>query len=113
MRKSDILAGSCQGGPWAARTLSSTNGLVWVPDVSLGCYHFLFEEGATGAPDTTGTVYPPDLQPRIAPMVRRPGDLTPATSHADATRCLPPLRRAGLRRCFLRARFHMTLRPER
>jgi hypothetical protein len=45
MRKSDILAGPCQGGPWAARTLSSTNGLVWVPDVSLGCYHFLFETG--------------------------------------------------------------------
>jgi hypothetical protein len=43
MRKSDILAGPCQGGPWAAHTLASTNGLVWVPDVSLGCYHFLFE----------------------------------------------------------------------
>jgi hypothetical protein len=45
MRKSDILAGTCQGGPWAARTLASTNGLVWVRDISFGCYHFLFETG--------------------------------------------------------------------
>jgi len=45
MRKSDILTGPCQGGPWAARTLASTNGLVWVPDVSLGHYRFLFDAG--------------------------------------------------------------------
>jgi hypothetical protein len=60
MRKSDILAGPCEGGPWAARTLASTNGLVWVPDVSFGCYHFLFETGVWQwrNSDTNGQVSP-------------------------------------------------------
>jgi hypothetical protein len=45
MRKSDILTGACQGGPWTAHTLTSTNGLVWVRDGASGCYRFLFEQG--------------------------------------------------------------------
>ncbi len=40
------------------------------------CYHFLFEDGATGGGDAPGTVFPPALQTALAPMVRRPGDLT-------------------------------------
>jgi tetratricopeptide (TPR) repeat protein len=40
------------------------------------CYHFLFDEGVTGGKGTEGTVYPPELQSTLAPMIRRPGDLT-------------------------------------
>jgi tetratricopeptide (TPR) repeat protein len=40
------------------------------------CYHFLFEEGATGSSDTTGLVSPPDLEAAVRPMIRRPADLT-------------------------------------
>lgn len=42
------------------------------------CFHFLFEDGATGRPDTTGTVYPPVLDAEIRSMIKRPGDLTMA-----------------------------------
>jgi tetratricopeptide (TPR) repeat protein len=40
------------------------------------CYHFLFEEGATGSSDTTGLVSPPDLEAAVRPMIKRPADLT-------------------------------------
>jgi len=40
------------------------------------CYHFLFNEGVTGGTGTVGTVYPPELQSALAPMIKRPGDLT-------------------------------------
>jgi hypothetical protein len=43
MRKSDILMGQCQGGPWAAHTLASTNGLLWVPGTEFSCYVFCFD----------------------------------------------------------------------
>lgn len=42
------------------------------------CYHFLFEEGAAGSRDVTGIMYPPSIEPALRPMIRRPGDLTPA-----------------------------------
>jgi hypothetical protein len=45
MRKSDILSGPCEGGPWSARILTSTNALVWVPDAGFGCYRFQFDAG--------------------------------------------------------------------
>jgi predicted AlkP superfamily phosphohydrolase/phosphomutase/Flp pilus assembly protein TadD len=40
------------------------------------CYHFLFDAGATGSPDGVGVTHPPELAGKIAPRVRRPGDLT-------------------------------------
>lgn len=40
------------------------------------CYHFLFEEGATGGADTTGTIFPPHLEPALRPLIKRPGDLS-------------------------------------
>jgi tetratricopeptide (TPR) repeat protein len=42
------------------------------------CYHFLFEEGATGSADATGLMHPPAIEPVLRPMIKRPGDLTPA-----------------------------------
>ena len=45
MRKSDILTGPSEGGRWAARTLASTNGLVWVRD-GFGCYRSMHESGS-------------------------------------------------------------------
>jgi len=62
-------------GWWATWPAETVQGAV-VSDHT--CYHFLFDEGATGGPDTTGTVYPPILEPEIRPMIKRPADLTPA-----------------------------------
>jgi predicted AlkP superfamily phosphohydrolase/phosphomutase/tetratricopeptide (TPR) repeat protein len=42
------------------------------------CYHFLFGQGATGAPNTQGLTYPPELAAKLAPLVRRPSDVTAA-----------------------------------
>ncbi len=41
-------------------------------------YHFLFEAGLEGSRDSVGIVHPPALEAEIAPMVRRPGDVTAA-----------------------------------
>ncbi len=42
------------------------------------CYHFLFDGGfAEGGPDPGGKTWPADLLADVAPMVIRPGDLTP------------------------------------
>jgi predicted AlkP superfamily phosphohydrolase/phosphomutase/Flp pilus assembly protein TadD len=38
-------------------------------------YHFLFEEGATGGPGQQVNTYPPDLQQKLASMIRRPVDI--------------------------------------
>ncbi len=62
-------------GWWATWPAEPVRGAV-VSDHT--CYHFLFEEGASGGPDTAGTLYPPVLESEIRPMVKRPGDLTPA-----------------------------------
>ena len=50
-------------GWWATWPAEDVRGTV-VSDHT--CYHFLFDEGATGGADLTGTIYPPALEP--APM---------------------------------------------
>ena len=61
-------------GWWATWPAEDVRGAI-VSDHT--CYHFLFTEGATGAPDDTGLVYPPSLEKQIQPMIKRPGDITP------------------------------------
>ena len=55
----------------------------WPPEVLDGlivsdhtAYHFLFEEGFTGAATRQQTTHPPELAAEIAPLLRRPTDLT-------------------------------------
>jgi len=60
-------------GWWATWPAEAVNGTV-VSDHT--CYHFLFDEGATGAEDTTGIVYPSGREQEVLSMVNRPGDLT-------------------------------------
>jgi predicted AlkP superfamily phosphohydrolase/phosphomutase/Flp pilus assembly protein TadD len=60
-------------GWWATWPAETVKGAI-VSDHT--CYHFLFEDGATGNRDTTGTIYPPALAPALQPMIRRPGDLS-------------------------------------
>ena len=60
-------------GWWATWPAENVRGAV-VSDHT--CYHFLFDEGATGGADLTGTIYPPALEPALRPMIKRPGDLT-------------------------------------
>jgi len=61
-------------GWWATWPAESVQGTV-VSDHT--CYHFLFGEGATGAPNPTGVVYPPELEAVVQRMVVRPDDLGP------------------------------------
>jgi predicted AlkP superfamily phosphohydrolase/phosphomutase/Flp pilus assembly protein TadD len=61
-------------GWWATWPAETVNGAI-VSDHT--CYHFLFENGATGSKDTTGTIYPPELAPSLQPMIRRPADVSP------------------------------------
>ncbi len=60
-------------GWWATWPAEIVNGTI-VSDHT--CYHFLFPEGASGAPETLGLVHPPELQAVIAGLVQRPGALT-------------------------------------
>jgi len=60
-------------GWWATWPAESVNGTI-VSDHT--CYHFLFTEGQTGAPDATGLIFPPSLQDTIVSMIKRPKDLT-------------------------------------
>lgn len=60
-------------GWWATWPAETVNGAI-VSDHT--CYHFLFEDGATGSKDTTGTIYPPGLAPSLQPLIRRPGDVS-------------------------------------
>jgi tetratricopeptide (TPR) repeat protein len=62
-------------GWWATWPAESVRGAI-VSDHT--CYHFLFEAGARGGSDPAGLVHPPELAAEIAPLVRRPGDVTPA-----------------------------------
>jgi predicted AlkP superfamily phosphohydrolase/phosphomutase/Tfp pilus assembly protein PilF len=40
------------------------------------CYHVLFPQGHSGATNTQGLTHPPELFEKIAPLVRRPSDVT-------------------------------------
>ncbi len=60
-------------GWWATWPAETVRGAI-VSDHT--CYHFLLEEGTTGAGDATGTIYPPALEPTLRSMIRRPGDLS-------------------------------------
>ena len=61
-------------GWWATWPAETVRGAV-VSDHT--CYHFLFDAGASGSRDPIGVTHPPELVDEIAPLVRRPGDLTP------------------------------------
>ncbi len=61
-------------GWWATWPAESVHGAI-VSDHT--CYHFLFNAGASGSSDPIGVTHPPELIDAIAPLVRRPGDLTP------------------------------------
>jgi tetratricopeptide (TPR) repeat protein len=61
-------------GWWATWPAESVNGWV-VSDHT--CYHFLFGEGAHGGKEASGLTWPPQLIDELAPLVRRPADVTP------------------------------------
>lgn len=60
-------------GWWATWPAETVRGAI-VSDHT--CYHFLFDAGATGSRDAVGVTHPPELMTEIAPLVRRPGDLS-------------------------------------
>jgi tetratricopeptide (TPR) repeat protein len=60
-------------GWWATWPAETVRGAI-VSDHT--CYHFLFEDGATGGPGGVGLVSPPALEAALAPMIRRPADVT-------------------------------------
>ena len=60
-------------GWWATWPAESVNGAV-VSDHT--CYHFLFPEAAAGGSSPAGLTHPPDLDREIAPLVRRPTDIS-------------------------------------
>lgn len=62
-------------GWWATWPAETVNGVI-VSDHT--CYHFLFDEGASGASDPTGIVHPPQRTGAILEKVRRPDDLEAA-----------------------------------
>jgi Tfp pilus assembly protein PilF len=66
-------------GWWATWPPEKVNGTV-VSDHT--CYHFLFQQGQTGAGPPSGLTYPPELLARITPLVRRPRDVTPSEAAA-------------------------------
>lgn len=62
-------------GWWATWPSEKVNGHV-VSDHT--CYHFLFPQGQADAGAAAGLTHPPELFARIAPLVRRPRDVTPS-----------------------------------
>ena len=60
-------------GWWATWPPETLDGVI-VSDHT--AYHFLFEEGFTGAATEEATSHPPELAEQIAPLLRRPTDLT-------------------------------------
>jgi tetratricopeptide (TPR) repeat protein len=60
-------------GWWATWPAETVNGAIVSDHVG---YHFLFPEGASGAPDPLGLVHPPELLSSIEGLVLRPGALT-------------------------------------
>ena len=61
-------------GWWATWPAETVKGTIVSDHV---CYHFLFDQSATGDHKTIGLVYPPGREREIAPLVRRPSDITP------------------------------------
>jgi predicted AlkP superfamily phosphohydrolase/phosphomutase/Flp pilus assembly protein TadD len=66
-------------GWWATWPPETINGAI-VSDHT--CYHFLFADGEQGAKGNVATTHPPELEAEIAPLVRRPADITPAEAAA-------------------------------
>jgi predicted AlkP superfamily phosphohydrolase/phosphomutase/Flp pilus assembly protein TadD len=66
-------------GWWATWPPEKVNGAV-VSDHT--CYHFLFSGGEQGTKEAVPITHPPELEAEIAPMVRRPSDVTPAEASA-------------------------------
>lgn len=62
-------------GWWATWPAETVNGAIVSDHL---CYHFLFGQGATGAATAQGLTYPPELAAKLAPLVRRPSDVTAA-----------------------------------
>jgi predicted AlkP superfamily phosphohydrolase/phosphomutase/Flp pilus assembly protein TadD len=60
-------------GYWATWPAEKVNGVV-VSDHT--CYHFLFPQGQTGDAAAKQVTYPPELLAKIAPLVRRPADVS-------------------------------------
>lgn len=60
-------------GWWATWPAENVNGAVVSDHL---CYHFLFTDGVKGGGEVAGLTHPAALEQEIAPMVRRPGDLT-------------------------------------
>lgn len=60
-------------GWWATWPAEAVNGTV-VSDHT--CYHFLFDDGASGPADSSGVVSPASRTSEVLAQVRRPGDLT-------------------------------------
>lgn len=60
-------------GWWATWPPETLDGFIVSDHTS---YHFLFEEGFTGAATQQETTHPPELAAEIAPLLRRPTDLT-------------------------------------
>ncbi len=60
-------------GWWATWPAESVNGTI-VSDHT--CYHFLFEAGMSGASDKTGIISPAAREVALAPLIRRPKDLS-------------------------------------
>jgi tetratricopeptide (TPR) repeat protein len=61
-------------GWWATWPAETVHGTIVSDHV---CYHFLFDQGATGDHKTVGLVSPPEREAEIAPLVRRPSDIGP------------------------------------
>ena len=66
-------------GWWATWPAEEVNGTV-VSDHA--CYHFLFPQGEQGTPSSSRVTYPEDRLARLAPLIRRPADVTPAEAAA-------------------------------
>ena len=61
-------------GYWATWPAETVNGSIVSDHL---CYHFLFEDSFKKTQQvTTGNTYPPELEKEIAPLVRRPTDVT-------------------------------------
>ena len=60
-------------GWWATWPAENVNGAI-VSDHT--CYHFLFPEGEGGAQETQHLTHPPELAARLAPLIRRPHDIS-------------------------------------
>jgi tetratricopeptide (TPR) repeat protein len=66
-------------GWWATWPAEEVNGHLVSDHL---CYHFTFRKGLEGDEEALALTWPPDLAPRIAGLVKRPADISPA----DASR---------------------------